>query len=217
MRSALLLQFVDVYDGGAGVSIGIFYIDDAGRLLFLLLYFFGCGIADEVSVSFLSVCFAKGRQQVSPVVGVSSGLLLLAAVVDSSSGRRGRRWRIQSSFLLFGGTANVLSTNRSVVVSWRGLLQHYQSFGVPRRGGWRRWPDFGGGLEVPVKKMVLRTSWCVCVIFLSSRVFSAKRQRCTVTFQFNTVFPFAKKSSSSATKLRSTKYTKSTLSYEDTI
>ena len=61
MRSALLLQFVDVYDGGAGVGIGIFYIDDAGRLLFLLLYFFGYDITGEVSVSFVSVCFAKGR------------------------------------------------------------------------------------------------------------------------------------------------------------
>ena len=66
---------------------------------------------------------------------------------------------------------------------------------VPRRGGWRRWPDFGGGPEVPVKKLVLRTSWCACVIFLSSRVFFAKRQRCTVTFQFNTVFSFKKKKS----------------------
>ena len=100
MRSALLLQFVDVYDGGAGVGIGILHIDDAGRLLFLLLYFSGCGITGEVSVSFLSVCFAKGRQQVSPAVEFPFGLLLLAAAADPSSGRRHRWWRIRWRLVL---------------------------------------------------------------------------------------------------------------------
>ena len=164
MRSALLLQFVDVYDGGAGVGIGIFYIDDAGKLLFLLLYFSGCGIADEVSVSFLSVCFAKGRQQVSPAAGVSSGLLLLAAVVDSSSGRRGRRWRIQSSFLLFGGTADVLSTkSKRCGVMARALAALPKLWGSSTRRmeemAGLRWRTGGTGEEDGLEDFLVRVRY----------------------------------------------------------
>jgi len=53
MRSVLLLQSVDVKDGEAGVGIGIFYIDESGSLLFLLLFFSGFRFAGEVSVGFL--------------------------------------------------------------------------------------------------------------------------------------------------------------------
>lgn len=140
----------------------------------------------------LSVLLAKGRRQVFPAVGSFSGLLWVTAAADFSSDRRRRRPRSLSSFLLIGGITDIRSTN-----SKRCDLMAPAHAARPKcwgssAGGWRGRPVSGSGSE-PVKMMNLRTCWGVYVIFFSSRVFSAKRQRCTVYALFNTVFLFVKK------------------------
>jgi len=76
MRSVLVLQSV----GEAGVGIGIFYIDESGSLLFLLLFFSGFRFAGEVSVSFLFLLSCE-RVEAWAMLRVCSFPLLVAVPV----------------------------------------------------------------------------------------------------------------------------------------
>jgi len=150
MRSVLLLQSVDVKDGEAGVGIGIFYIDESGSLLFLLLFFSGFRFAGEVSVGFLFLLSCE-RVEAWAMLRMCSFPLLVAVPV------------MAVLFFMFSSLRMLLLCFLCLLVLWSGAsgsgiwMAHIQG------GCWWLWGQIVGSDDrFPFNEYFLRftKAWC---------------------------------------------------------